>query len=279
MGNWIIHCSLYILVVISTDKCADDGKKGEDVNSIPEYQLVWSDDFDYPGILDSTKWVHDIGDGCNLPSGCGWGNNELQYYTSESKNVEVVDGHLQITLNKELIANSKYTSARVNTLGKGDWKYGRIITRAKLPKGVGVWPAIWMMPSDDKYGGWPECGEIDIMENVGYDPDTIVSTAHTGSFNHMIGTHKNGSLYVPDNGEVFHDYILDWDKNHYSCYVDDRHVFTYKNDGNGSMSWPFDQKFHLIINLAFGGNWAGKNGVAPESLPATFLIDYVRVYQ
>lgn len=255
-----------------SDTGSSDSTKGD-------YELVWSDEFDYEGAPDSTKWIFDIGDACDLPQGCGWGNQELQHYTDDASNVHVKNGNLVITLRNEQIGNSNHSSARIKTLGKGDWTYGKMVTRAKLPKGLGVWPAIWMMPTESKYGGWPKSGEIDIMENVGYAPDTIVSTAHTGSFNHMIGTHKNGSVYIPDNGDVFHDYILEWDADQYACYVDDQHVFTYKNDGTGSMSWPFDQDFHLIINLAFGGNWAGKNGVNPEVLPASLIVDYVKVYQ
>lgn len=247
--------------------------------STKSYELVWSDEFDYTGAPDSTKWVYDIGDACDLPAGCGWGNNELQHYTADTQNVSVKNGIMTITLRNEKIGQSDYSSTRIKTFGKGDWTYGKIVTRAKLPKGKGVWPAIWMLPSENKYGGWPRSGEIDIMENVGYAPDSIVSTAHTGAFNHIKGTHKNGELYIPDNGEVFHDYILEWDENYYSCFVDDKHVFTYMNDESGWMSWPFNQDFHLIINLAYGGNWAGKHGVDSSTLPASLSIDYVRVYQ
>lgn len=270
----------YSMVLLFCGACnnpsTSSNANGEEVL---DYTLVWSDEFDQDGAPDTTKWGYDLGDACNLPAGCGWGNNELQHYTNAPTNVKVENGHLVITLRNQQMGQSDYSSARIKTLGKGDWKYGKMVTRAKLPKGLGVWPAIWMLPSKSMYGGWPESGEIDIMENVGYAPDTIVSTAHTGAFNHMIGTHKNGSIAVPDNGAVFHDYILEWDADKYVCYVDDQHVFTYENDGTGSKSWPFDQDFHLIINLAFGGNWAGKHGVDASVLPASLVVDHVRVYQ
>ncbi|MEM9390064.1 MAG: glycoside hydrolase family 16 protein [Bacteroidota bacterium] len=242
------------------------------------YQLVWSDEFEYEGFADSTKWSYDVGDGC--PNVCGWGNNELQYYTkNDADNAFVKDGKLIISLLQEKIGAKEYSSARLVTRNKGDWKYGKFVIRAKLPRALGTWPAIWMLPTDWKYGGWPNSGEIDIMENVGYDPDSIVGAAHTGAYNGMYGTHKNSRIYVPDSHSNFHEYSLEWKPNEYHLFVDDRKYFTFCNENKTASEWPFDQRFHLIMNIAFGGNWGGRKGIDPTNLPQQMEIDYVRVYQ
>lgn len=247
-------------------------------NKDAEYQLVWFDEFDYEGLPDSMKWSYDVGDGC--PNVCGWGNNELQYYTQKDEdNAIVKDGKLVISLLNEIIGSKAYSSARLVTKNKGDWKYGRFIIRAKLPRALGTWPAIWMLPTHWKYGGWPKSGEIDIMENVGYDPDSIVGAAHTGAYNGMIGTHKDSRIYVPDNHSNFHDYKLEWTPEEYSLFVDDLKYFTFRNENKTTEEWPFDQKFHLILNIAFGGNWGGAKGIDPDQLPQQMEVDYVRVYQ
>jgi len=244
-----------------------------------ELKLVWSDEFDYTGIPDSTKWAYSIGDGC--PELCGWGNNELQYYTYENlKNTRVEDGLLIIEVHKEDLENSEFTSGKLVTKGKQDWQYGRFEIRAKLPSTKGVWSAIWMMPTDPShYGGWPKCGEIDIMENVGYDPDTVEASAHTGSYYFTINTQKHERLVVPDNSEEFHIYSLEWEEDEYRVFVDDINYFTFKNEGTGFMEWPFDQKFYLILNIAYGGNWGGQKGLDSEKLPQKMEVDYVRVYE
>lgn len=254
-------------------------------SSKPEYQtittptgtweLVWDDEFDYTGLPDSTKWSYDT-DG----NASGWGNNEAQFYTSGRKeNAWVADGMLTITALKEAMGGKQYTSARLRTKGKGDWLYGRFEIRAKLPTGKGTWPAIWMLPTDWAYGGWPSSGEIDIMENVGYDPDTIVGSAHTELYNHVMGTQKNARVAYPDCYTAFHVYALEWEANEYRLYVDDNHYFTFKNEKSGYKAWPFDKPFHLLLNLAIGGNWGGARGVDDSLLPHKFLVDYVRVYQ
>ena len=150
---------------------------------------VWSDEFDYTGLPDSARWDYDLGDGC--PKLCGWGNNELQYYTARRLgNARVENGRLIIEAHREDFEGRQYTSARLVSRHKGDWKYGRIAVRARLPRGRGVWPAIWMLPTHWKYGGWPESGEIDIMEHVGYEPDSVYSALHTKAYNGMAGTQK-----------------------------------------------------------------------------------------
>lgn len=240
-----------------------------------EWQLVWNDEFDYTGLPDSAKWSYDTEGNAS-----GWGNNEAQHYTAvDSANAYVKDDVLTITARIDSMGGKRYTSARLITKGKGDWLYGRFEIRAKLPIGKGTWPAIWMLPTDWEYGGWPASGEIDIMENVGYDPDTIVGTAHTKSYNHIIGTQKSSKIYVPTSYTDFHVYALEWTESEYRLYVDESHYYTFKNEGTGFTEWPFDKRFYLLLNLAVGGNWGGKEGIDDSLFPHQFQIDYVRVYQ
>ncbi len=237
--------------------------------------LVWSDEFDYNGLPDSKKWGYDT-DG----NATGWGNNELQYYTaSRLKNAEVKDGFLTITACREDYEGFKYTSARLVTRGKGDWLYGRVEVKAKIPDGRGLWPAIWMLPTDWTYGSWPSSGEIDIMENVGYDPYKIHGTVHTEAYNHSIGTQKGASTTVQTCHSDFHVYSMEWDPTEIRIYVDDNQYFTFKNEGTGYKAWPFDKRFHILLNVAVGGNWGGQQGVDDAVFPRSMVVDYVRVYQ
>ncbi|MCF8359205.1 MAG: glycoside hydrolase family 16 protein [Prolixibacteraceae bacterium] len=240
-----------------------------------KYKLVWSDEFDYYGLPDSSKWSYDT-----VGNAWGWGNHELQYYTVErEENARVSDGTLKIAARKEPFNGFGYTSARLITKGKGDWLYGRFEISAKLPDGRGLWPAIWMLSTDWEYGGWPESGEIDIMENVGYDPHTIVASVHTQSYNHKNGTQRNNTLEVPDNREKFHLYALEWDSVSINAFVDDSLYFTFTKESNNPNVWPFNKRFHLLLNVAVGGDWGGAHGVNDSIFPASMEVDYVRVYQ
>jgi beta-glucanase (GH16 family) len=240
-----------------------------------EWELIWNEEFNYEGLPDSTKWSFDV-DG----NDSGWGNNEKQYYTkADKRNAWVQDGFLTITALKDSMEGKPYTSARLRTKGKGDWLYGRFEIRAKNPTGLGTWPAIWMLPTDWAYGGWPASGEIDIMENVGYDPDTIVGSAHTQKYNHLIGTQKSAKIYFPTNYTDYHVYALEWETDEYRLFIDDEHYYTFKKEGADFESWPFDKPFHLLLNLAIGGNWGGKMGIDDSLFPHKFSVDYVRVYQ
>ncbi len=240
-----------------------------------EKVLVWSDEFNYSGLPDNTKWSFDT-DG----NAWKWGNNEAQYYTANRlKNAEVKDGCLYITAHREDFEGFAYTSARLRTLHKGDWLYGRIEVKARIPDGRGMWPAIWMLPTDWVYGDWPKSGEIDIMENVGYDPYIIVASAHTESYNHTIGSQKSGTARVQTCYSDFHVYTLEWNANEYRVYVDDLLIFTFKNEATGYKTWPFDKRFHLLLNVAVGGNWGGAMGIDDTIFPRTMVVDYVRVYQ
>lgn len=240
-----------------------------------KWELVWSDEFNYKGLPDSKKWSYDT-----VGNTSGWGNNEAEFYTSgRLKNADVKDGCLYINAVKENYKGHKYTSARLVTKGKGDWLYGRVEVRAKLPEGKGLWPAIWMLSTDGAYGGWPSSGEIDIMENVGYDPCVIVASAHSKAYNHVQKTQKNAQVNIPTCYSDFHNYVLEWEEDEYRVYVDSTLYFTYKNDHTGFAAWPFDKPFHLILNLAVGGNWGGKKGIDDSIFPRSMVVDYVRVYQ
>lgn len=233
---------------------------------------VWADEFDYEGAPDAQKWGYDIG-------GSGWGNNELQYYTDDIKNASVANGLLTITAIKEDIEQNQYSSARLVSRDKGDWLYGRFEISAKLPEGVGTWPAIWMLPTDWAYGGWPASGEIDIMEHVGYDQDVVHITVHTEAYNHGIGTQVGQSKRVTGVSTDFHTYRVDWTPEDIKGYIDDDLVFNFPNEKDGYEKWPFNKRFHMLLNIAVGGNWGGAQGVDETIYPVSMEVDYVRVYE
>lgn len=239
------------------------------------YDLVWSDEFDYEGLPDESKWNYDTG-------GHGWGNNELQYYTND-KNAFVKDGKLIIEARKEEYEGMDYTSARLVSRGKGDWLYGKIEVSAKLPEGLGTWPAIWMLPTDWEYGNWPASGEIDIMEHVGYNQNTIHASIHTQSYYHSINTQKTATKVIPDVSTNFHTYSIEWLPDKIMAYIDGELYFTFeptKYKANPTFKeWPFDKKMHLLLNIAVGGNWGGAKGMDESIYPVQMEIDYVRVYQ
>ncbi len=194
----------------------------------------------------------------------------------------VANGELTITAIKEEYSGRSYTSARMITRNKKIWKYGRFEIRASLPAGRGTWPAIWMMPQYSQYGGWPNSGEIDIMEHVGYDMNRIVSTVHTQDYNHQLGTQKGNGIRIEDV-TIMHTYTLDWTPEEMTMAVDGEQVFKYKPTNYRGCPdddiWPFDQSFFLIMNIAVGGNWGGAQGVDDTIFPQTLKVDYVRVYQ
>lgn len=232
---------------------------------------AWADEFDYTGRPDTTKWGYDIG-------GHGWGNNELQYYTDSIANASVANGILTITARKEAKEGRNFTSARLITKHKGDFLYGRFEVKAKLPAGKGTWPAIWMLPTDWEYGNWPKSGEIDIMEHVGYDPDNIHITAHTEKYYFKINTQKTATKRISNATTEFHLYRVDWTPAGLRGYIDDQLIFEFSNEGKGYGVWPFDKRFHLLLNIAVGGDWGGQQGIDETAFPASMEVDYVRVY-
>ncbi len=243
-----------------------------------ERKMVWQDEFNGSGLPDSTKWGYDLGSGC--PNLCGWGNNELQYYTAHrSENARVENGLLLIEARREKwLENKNYTSARLVSKNKGDWKYGRMEARIKCPGGRGTWAAFWMLPTDWKYGGWPHSGEVDIMEHVGFKSDTVYATAHTAAFTNTKGTENTRGFFLPDTESAFHVYAVEWRPDRMDFFVDDVRYNTFLNQNKTSSEWPFDQSFHLILNLAVGGNWGAMKGVDETIWPRRMEVDYVRVY-
>ena len=233
----------------------------------------WSEEFNYEGHPDSLKWVFDYGTGEH-----GWGNNELQYYVDKPQNITVSDGTLKIHAIHETTNGMTYSSSKIKTFGKANFKYGRIEVSAKVPPQMGTWPAVWMMPVHNTYGGWPRSGEIDIVEHVGYDPNQLHITVHTMDYNGMINNQKGSNTYVENATSHFNTYRIDWTEEGICGYINDQKVYEYLNEGKGYSSWPFDQEFYLIVNLAVGGDWGGRKGVDNKAFPATFEVDYIRYY-
>ncbi|MDR3460231.1 MAG: family 16 glycosylhydrolase [Verrucomicrobiae bacterium] len=253
------------------------------VNARGSWQMTWSDEFD-GNTLNSNNWTFDIGNGSG-----GWGNNELEYYTSRPQNVYVTNGLLHIVANKESYGGQSYTSAKLKTTGLFSKKYGRFEFKAKLPQGQGYWPALWMMPQDEVYGGWAASGEIDVMENKGNNPTNVLGTIHYGGM-YPNNTHSSGpSFNFPAGDSVtnFHVYALEWTNNAIRWYVDNQLYETQtswwssSNPTNTSIRnpypAPFDQAFYLIMNLAVGGNFGG-NPDGTTVFPQEMQVDYVRVF-
>ncbi|HEX8315828.1 MAG TPA: family 16 glycosylhydrolase, partial [Flavisolibacter sp.] len=225
--------------------------------------LVWSDEFNTPGAPDPAKWGYDIGGG-------GWGNNELQHYTNRPENATVSNGTLKITAKKEAFSGSAYTSARLLTKNKFATKYGKIEARAKLPAGVGTWPAIWMLGSNIDAAGWPACGEIDIMEHKGSDENRVYGTLH---YPGRSGGNADGKTTVIQNATTeFHIYTVEWTASLIKISVDGTVFYTYNN----TPGTPFNQNFFLILNFAMGGAFGGPVDAGFTS--ATMEVDYIRVY-
>jgi len=234
------------------------------------WTLVFSDEFDTPGALEPAKWGYETG---------YIRNQEAQYYTSRPENVRAEGGMLVIEARKEAYQSFGYTSASINTLGKYEFLYGRVEVRAKLPTGNGTWPAIWMLGTNRRQVGWPACGEIDIMENVGFDPLRISAAVHTSAYNHTIGTQKSAKITVASPWEDFHVYAMEWYPDRIDVFVDGQKYFTFANEGTGAAIWPFDKQQYLLINLAIGGSWGGQKGIDDGRFPHRYYVDYVRIYQ
>jgi beta-glucanase (GH16 family) len=247
---------------ISEAKILDDKK----ISERQTYKLVWADEFNTKGAPDSTKWSYDIGTG-----DWGWGNNEKEYYTNRSENVSIAKGKLKITALKENYNGSAYTSTRMLTRDKFHFTYGKVEVRAKLPAGVGTWPAIWMLGSNIKTAGWPNCGEIDIMEHKGCIPNKIYTTLH---YPKHYGDKADGdSIMIKNANTAFHKYSTEWTATSIKFFVDDVIVKSYVNDSAS----PFHKDFHIILNVAMGGNFAGP--IDATITKASMEVDYVRVYK
>ncbi len=249
-----------------------------------EWKLVWSDEFNESGLPSPARWNYEFG---------MLRNNERQFYTrARPENARVEDGKLIIEARKERWGDStsepaksagarrgrgrgsaEYTSASLTTQGKAAWTHGRIEVRAKLPAARGTWPAIWTLGTNIHEAGWPTCGEIDIMEFVGFDTGVIHANIHTKKNN------RGDHISIPDASEAFHVYALEWDTEKMDFFVDAHKYFTYRNERSGAAAWPYDKEQYLILDLAIGGDWGGQKGIDDSRFPQQFVIDYVRVYQ
>lgn len=231
-------------------------------------KLVWEENFDKPS-LDETVWNYELGDGC--PNLCGWGNNERQIYTTQ--NHEIEDGKLIIHAKKE---GNVYSSTKITTKDKKVFQYGRMEARAKLPIGHGIWPAFWMLGQNISQVGWPKCGEIDILEYIGREPQMVFTTLHTqASHGNTINTKKTK---IPEIEEGFHVFAFDWSKDKMDFFVDDVLVYTFQPEVKNEDTWPFNNPFYFILDVAIGGNFGGP-AVDDTIFPQDFIIDYIKVYQ
>jgi beta-glucanase (GH16 family) len=242
-------------------------------STYPGYTLAWSDEFSGSS-LDANAWNYEIGNGSG-----GWGNNELEYYTNTPKNVFVSNGNLIIEARKESVGGFAYSSARITTQNKKSFTYGRIDIRAKLPKGKGIWPALWMLGNNVNTAGWPASGEIDIMELLGQEPSKVYGTLHYGA---STATHASkGNSYLLSGSsfyDQFHVFSMEWKQDQVKLYVDNNLFFTLNKTDVGTAPYPFNAPFFFIFNVAVGGNWPG----APDgttTYPQRMIVDYIRVFQ
>ncbi|MCK5638426.1 MAG: glycoside hydrolase family 16 protein [Flavobacteriaceae bacterium] len=282
----------YFIILINLSlllSCRGDKKVAIITN---EYKLVWADEFDYTGKPDPAKWGYEIG---------FIRNSEKQYYTDSLKNARVEKGNLIIEAHKEKIANkdfksnkfkerswlhyipktdtAQYTSASLTTKGIAEWTYGKIEVKAKLPEGVGQWPAIWMLGENKKEVGWPKCGEIDIMEHVGFNKDTVFGSIHSESYNHIKRTQKTNGVFIDQPYDKFHVYSIEWTPEKIDFLLDDVVYLHIDNEHKTTNEWPFDQNFCLKLNNAIGGMWGAQKGIDDSVFPQKMVIDYVKVYQ
>lgn len=236
-----------------------------------KWKLVWEDDFDKGTQPDPEKWHVDDGNGPN---------GELQFYTKgRSVNIRQEKGHLILQAHADGFEGHKYTSGRINTRGKKSFLYGRIEARVKLPVGRGAWPAVWLLGESFPEIPWPNCGEIDIMENVGFDPERVHANIHVENYNHIKQTGKGNNVAVNRPWAEFHTFAVEWYRDRMEFFVDDSRYFIYRKESDSLAVWPFAKPHFLILNLAIGGGWAGQKGIDDAAFPMKYEVDYVRYYQ
>lgn len=234
------------------------------------WRVVWSDEFDGTGLPDPTKWGYEQG---------MIRNGEAQTYTvARLDNARVEGGLLVIEARREARDGAEYTSASLHTKGRAEWTHARVEVRARLPRGRGLWPAIWMLGANWHEAGWPACGEIDVMEFVGFEPDVVHHNVHTADHNHMLGNGRGTRVPMADASDVFHVYAVEWDARRMSFSIDGARTFAVDNDGSGVGTWPFDAPFFLLLNVAVGGSWGGQKGIDAAVFPQRMEIDWVRVF-
>jgi beta-glucanase (GH16 family) len=237
--------------------------------------LIWSDDFEGKGLPDSATWTFELGSS-------GWGNNEVQNYTGFTENVRQENGLLVVEALKK---NNEWTSARIISFDKVECQYGRIVFRAKLPAGSGTWPALWMLGHNINTAGWPDCGEIDVMEHVGKNHGVVHNSLHTlSSYGATVNTMTTRISGVDTE---FHEYEANWTRDKIEFSIDGNLLYTYEPAEKNRSTWPFDQPFFIIINIAMGGNFGSdpqfeskglKNGIDPALTLVRMEVDYVRIY-
>ncbi|MFA6961596.1 MAG: glycoside hydrolase family 16 protein [Opitutaceae bacterium] len=235
------------------------------------YVLVWGDEFDTPGLPDPVKWEYETGPKLR--------NNEASNYTKRIENVRVMNGNLVIEARRERFEGSDYTSGSLTARTTFPFVYGRVEIRAKLPRGRGVWPALWLLGWHNEKAWWPEVGEIDMMEHVGFEPDLLFFTIHTLDSNQAKKNAIQSKLPVPALYDDYHLYRLDWTEKKVTLYIDDRQVLAYDKTSDKMASWPFSNPMYLIMNVTVGGEWGGLKGVDDAAFPARMLVDYVRIYK
>lgn len=263
-------------VIVSNYNAANSSfpDKGYDApKAYPDYKLVWADEFNGKA-LNTKDWSFENGDGC--PNLCGWGNNELEHYRSE--NTSFKNGKMIIEAKKENYGNKYFTSSKMLTKGKKTFKYGRVDFRAILPNTQGIWPAFWMLPEKNIFGGWPKSGEIDIMEVIGKEPSKLYGTLHFGPGPGSTQLGSNVSLKSGVFNDEFHVFSIEWEENQIKWFLDGNLFSSFSKKDFGTNNYPFNEDFFFIINLAVGGNWPG-NPDMMNFKNQFFVIDYVRVYQ
>ncbi|UJR11625.1 hypothetical protein I4U23_015806 [Adineta vaga] len=244
------------------------------------YRLVWEDNFSQNGPVDRNKWDFDIGTGNN-----GWGSQQAQFYTGRTQNVRCENQRLIIEAHREYFRGQQFTSARLKS--KWSWTYGRLQTKAKLPSGRGLWSAIGMLPQIKSYGNayWPDNGEINVMEQVGYDPTKIASSVHTAVFNHMKHTQPTNGVHVSDACTDFKIYTLNWTPNRLEMFVGhdsnpfEQRILVWDKGNHGWEGWPFDKNFFIVLNIAVGGSWGGQHGIDEDIFPKRMEVEWIRFYE
>lgn len=275
-SSWGVNSVWLIFLSFVFVTCEKDNLKVD-----RNWELIWSDDFEGPAGqgIDPTKWAYELGNGCDdAAAGCGWGNNELQYYTDRPKNIALDgSGRLAITCDRESFAGSGYTSGRITTKGIFEQAYGRFEARIQMPFGPGIWPAFWLLGSNIDAVGWPQCGEIDIVEYRGQEPNKIHGTVHGPGY---FGGNPVTDVFSFTNGRFdtdFHIFAVEWTENQIDYYVDDTLFFSIRSEDVPG-EWVFDHPFYMILNVAVGGNFVGPPA-ANTPFPQTMLVDWIRVYK
>ncbi|KER09777.1 MAG: glycoside hydrolase [[Candidatus Thermochlorobacteriaceae] bacterium GBChlB] len=269
MRYWFVF--LLSLFLFSCNSSTQSVESAATTFDKPGWTFVWGDEFDTGNTPDREKWQYDLG-------GNGWGNQELQRYTNRPENARIENGRLLIEARREALQGNAYTSARLKTVPS--FTFGRFEISAKLPTGVGTWPAIWMLYAPPgAYGGWPASGEMDIMEHVGFDQDMIHATIHTQDFNHLRGTQVGEKIRWRGVSTSFNVYALEWANDSLHFFINDTKYFSFYREGRRASAYPFDKPFQLILNIAVGGTWGGLRGVDTTVFPQRMEIDYVRIYR